>query len=308
MPPNPKKTPGNPTAQEVDPVRPVAGCAWVRALKRRHGVPPNTRMRASRSPCRSARNAGSRTRTSECAFGAATRRSARTDERGSLTSRLCTMAASGPPSARNASTRFATTPPSGQLTTLAPPGRCDPAAADEREFLAVQDQDPDVRQAARIAHAARLPVDIDVEQRRVRLAVVVHDHEVLAERILEVADATPGPLLDRRRRNPVMVGETQQLIHSSELARRGGRQRFAPAPPCPPVALRGPPLHWPSWQRQAGRAQAPRTCRTAVEERGGNRPVAQSWAPIELRIGCLHRSAPSAPPPALPLRTCQGRS
>ena len=41
---------------------------------------------------------------------------------------------------------------------LAPPRRRDPAAADERAFLAVQDQVPHVRQAARIAHPARLPV------------------------------------------------------------------------------------------------------------------------------------------------------
>ena len=55
----------------------------------------------------------------------------------------------------------------------------------------------------------------------------------------------------------------------------------------------------------AARVEAPRTCWTAVEERGSNPQVAQTWAPAELRIGCRNRPAPTTPPPAFPLRQRQ---
>ena len=152
---------------------------------------------------------------------------------------------------------------------------------------------PPLRQAARIAHPARLPVDVAVEQRRVTLAVVVHKHELLAERILEVADVAPAPLLDRRRRNPVTVGETQQLIHPPELSppRRSPSLSTRAAVPAGP--LRDPPLHWPSWAA----ASSPRSSPSQMSDLplrsvAKTEQVAQTWAPAELRIGCRHRSAP----------------
>jgi hypothetical protein len=45
-----------------------------------------------------------------------------------------------------------------------------------------------------------------------------------------------------------MVGEAQQRIHSPELCPAAAVAiASAPAPRCPPVALRSPPLRWPSW-------------------------------------------------------------
>src|ERR1019366_4747103 len=73
---------------------------------------------------------------------------------------------------------------------LAARRRRDPAGAEERALLAVQDQVSHVRQAIFVADAAWLPVDIAEVQRRVSRAGVVHEHQLLAKGVLEVADVT----------------------------------------------------------------------------------------------------------------------
>jgi hypothetical protein len=70
----------------------------------------------------------------------------------------------------------------------AAPGRRDPAGAEERALLAVQDQVSNVRQAICVADEARLPVDVAEVQRRVSRVVVVDEYELLAKRVLEVGD------------------------------------------------------------------------------------------------------------------------
>jgi hypothetical protein len=49
-----------------------------------------------------------------------------------------------------------------------------------------------IRQTASVADATRLPIDVAEEHRRARLAVVVHEHQLLAELVLEVPQIAPG--------------------------------------------------------------------------------------------------------------------
>ena len=91
--------------------------------------------------------------------------------------------------------------------------RCrDPASADEGTLFLVEDQVSRIRQTARVADASRLPVDIAEEDRGVRLAVVVHEHKLLAKLVLEVPQIAPRPLLDRGCARRMPIGQAHQLV------------------------------------------------------------------------------------------------
>jgi hypothetical protein len=58
----------------------------------------------------------------------------------------------------------------------------------------------------------RLPVDVAEEDRGVRLAVVVHEHQLLTKLVLEIPEIAPRPLLNRRYRRRMVIGQAHQLI------------------------------------------------------------------------------------------------
>ena len=78
-------------------------------------------------------------------------------------------------------------------------------------FLA-QDQVSDIRPTAGVPHAPWLPTNIATEHRGVELAVLVHEHELLAELVLEIPQIAPGPFFDRRRRRGMTTAHAQKLI------------------------------------------------------------------------------------------------
>jgi hypothetical protein len=91
--------------------------------------------------------------------------------------------------------------------------RCgEPASADEGTLFLVEDQVSRIRQPARVADATRLPLDIAEEDRGVRLAVVVHEHELLAKPVLEVPHIAPRPLLDWGCGRRMVIGQVHQLV------------------------------------------------------------------------------------------------
>ena len=55
-------------------------------------------------------------------------------------------------------------------------------------------------------------VDVPVKKRRVSVAIVVHEHELLPELVHEIAQIAARPLLDHRRRRRVTAGQTQKLV------------------------------------------------------------------------------------------------
>ena len=98
-------------------------------------------------------------------------------------------------------------------------------------FLA-QDQVSDIRQTAGIPHAPWLPTNIATEHRGVKLAVLVHEHELLAELVLEIPQIAPGPFFDHRRRRGMTIAHAQELtlmhtatITSSTAEARTPRER-----------------------------------------------------------------------------------
>jgi hypothetical protein len=76
---------------------------------------------------------------------------------------------------------------------LASPRCRDPASGHEGPLFIVEDQVAHIRQTAGVADATRLPADVAEEHRRVTLAVVVHEHQLLAELVLEVPQIAPRP-------------------------------------------------------------------------------------------------------------------
>jgi len=81
-----------------------------------------------------------------------------------------------------------------------------PASAEKGTLLLIENQVSRIRQTSRVAHATRLPVDIPEEDHGVRLAVVVHEHKLLAKPILEVPQIAPRPLLDRGCGRRIVIG------------------------------------------------------------------------------------------------------
>ena len=79
------------------------------------------------------------------------------------------------------------------LRAFASPGRRDPARHQERPFFPVGDQVAHIWQAACIGDSMRIPVNVTVEDHGVTRAVLVHEHELLAELVLEVAHIAPRP-------------------------------------------------------------------------------------------------------------------
>lgn len=74
---------------------------------------------------------------------------------------------------------------------LAAPRCRDPASGHEGSLLIIEDQVSHIRQTASVADETRLPVDVAEEHRRVTLTVVVHEHQLLAELVLEVPQIAP---------------------------------------------------------------------------------------------------------------------
>jgi hypothetical protein len=103
-------------------------------------------------------------------------------------------------------------PLSGQLSVFTSPRCRDPARLDERPLFIVEDQVPPIRQTPGVGHATRLPVDSAEEDRGVRLAIVVHEHELLAKPVLELPEIAPRPLLDRGYRRRIMIDHAHQLV------------------------------------------------------------------------------------------------
>ena len=102
--------------------------------------------------------------------------------------------------------------PAASLSVFASPRCRDPAGDHERTLFVVEDQISRIRPTARVSDATRLPVDIAVKQRRVSIAIVMHEHQLLPELVDEVAQITTRPLLDHRSRRRVMAAQTQKLI------------------------------------------------------------------------------------------------
>src|SRR5262249_14100955 len=100
----------------------------------------------------------------------------------------------------------------GRLTALTAPRRRDPARNQKRTLFLVEDNVSHIRQTARVADATKLPVDIAEEDRSVRLAVVVHEHKLLAKLVLEIPQIAPRPLLDHRCGRGMMIDQAHQLV------------------------------------------------------------------------------------------------
>ena len=154
-------------------------------------------------------------------------------------------------------------PPAGTSGRSPRPCRSAPATASRRHAVAIQQAVTNARSSSlriRSPTSGRppasltrrgLPVDVAEEHRRVRLDVVVHEHQLLAELVLEVPQIAPRPLLDQRRRRRMMIGQPHQLVlmHAANNDRyRGGNQnrntssRY-PASSAGPKPRRHPPSH-----------------------------------------------------------------
>lgn len=109
-------------------------------------------------------------------------------------------------------------PPSGRASVFTSPRCRDPASADERTLFIVEDHVFHVRETACVADATRFPADIAEQHRGVRLAVVVHEHQLLAELVLEVRQIAPGPLLDHSSPRRMTIAQPHQflLVHERE--------------------------------------------------------------------------------------------
>jgi hypothetical protein len=85
-------------------------------------------------------------------------------------------------------------------------------------FLA-QNQVSGIRPTAGVPHAPWLPTNIATEHRGVKLAVLVHEHELLAELVLEIPQIAPGPFFDRRRRRGMTIthAEALTLMHTATI-------------------------------------------------------------------------------------------
>lgn len=80
---------------------------------------------------------------------------------------------------------LATMPPSGRPSVFTSPRCRDPASRHEATLFIVQDQVSHIRETACVADATRLPADVAEQHRGVRLAVIVHEHQLLAQLGLE---------------------------------------------------------------------------------------------------------------------------
>jgi hypothetical protein len=65
------------------------------------------------------------------------------------------------------------------LSVLASPRRRDPARDQKRTLFLVEDKVSYIRQTARVSDATWLPINVAVEHRGVKLAVLVHEDETL---------------------------------------------------------------------------------------------------------------------------------
>ena len=108
-------------------------------------------------------------------------------------------------------------------SVFAAPRRRAPARHQKRTLFLAEDQVSDIRQTARVPHTTRLPINVAVEQRGVNLAILVHEHELLAKSVLEIPQIAPRPLLDPRRRR-MTITYTQEfiLVHTDDHNRRHG--------------------------------------------------------------------------------------
>ena len=118
-------------------------------------------------------------------------------------------------------------------------------------FLA-QDQVSDIRPTAGIPHTPWLPTNIATEHRGVKLAVLVHEHELLAELVLEIPQIAPGPFFDRRRRRGMTITHPEEftLMHTATITSSTAEARTpATAVKAPIAAQASPPGARPSRRR-----------------------------------------------------------
>ena len=132
----------------------------------------------------------------------------------------------------------------GRRSAFASPRRRDPARDQKRTLLLAQDQVSNLRQTARVPHAPWLPINVAVEHRGVKLAVLVHEHELLAELVLEIPHIAPPPFFDRRRRRRVMIADAQELIlvHTTTITGGDGGATTPSRDAEAPIAAHASPL------------------------------------------------------------------
>ena len=131
-----------------------------------------------------------------------------------------------------------------RLSVFASPRRRDPARRQKRTLFLVEDQVSNIRQTARVPHATWLPTDVTVKHRGISLAVFVHEHELLAEPVLEIPQIAPRPFLDRQRRR-MTIAHAQKFIpvHANDHNQRhGGTQDPSRETAKAPIAAQASPL------------------------------------------------------------------
>jgi hypothetical protein len=111
-------------------------------------------------------------------------------------------------------------------------------------LLLAQDQISDIRPTAGVPHAPWLPTNIATEHRGVKLAVLVHEHELLAELVLEVPQIAPGPLIDRRRRRGMTITHAEEftLMHTATITSSTAEARTPTTGVKAPIDAQASPL------------------------------------------------------------------
>ena len=124
-------------------------------------------------------------------------------------------------------------------SVFASPRRCDPPRHQKRTLFLVEDQVSGIRHTARVPHATRLSIKC-----RVKLAVLVHEHELLAELVLEIPQIAPRPLLEPRRCRKTITNAPQFiLVHPDDHNRRHGASQHPSRDAVKaPIAAKASPL------------------------------------------------------------------
>ena len=93
----------------------------------------------------------------------------------------------------------------------------------------VKDEVSDIRQTARVGHAAWLPINVAVEHLGVQLMVLVHEHELLAQLVLEIRQIASRSFFDRRRRRMTIAHPQQFTLAHPTTITGGPAKARAPA-------------------------------------------------------------------------------
>jgi hypothetical protein len=96
-------------------------------------------------------------------------------------------------------------------------------------LLLVEDEVPDIRHTTCVPHAPWLPINIAAEHRGVKLAVLMHEHELLAELVLEIRQIASRSLFDRQRHR-MTIAHPQQftLAHPTNITGDTAEARTPP--------------------------------------------------------------------------------